>query len=94
MKIEWINPLQARPTVQSLEVPEGIRVREVLERVGWREPEGEDGSWGIGVFGREVDGDYRLSEGDRLELCPPLAQSPMEARRQRAVAQKSRKSAS
>lgn len=37
-----------------------------------------------GVFGRKVALDYRLSEGDRVEIYRPLVIDPKEARRHRA----------
>ncbi len=42
----------------------------------------------IGVFGEQVNDDYVLLNGDRVEIYRPLIQSPMELRRQRAAAQK------
>ena len=91
MNISWVDPCAARPAPQPLEVADGIRVRDLLAQLGWREPPGEEGRWGFGVFGRKVEADYQLQDGDRLELCPPLECSPMEARRARANAQKAGK---
>ena len=82
MKIEAVDASEARPSPRLLTLPEGTRVAEVLERLGWA---GRDG-WGVGVFGQEVSEDHVLQEGDRLELCPPLEMSPQEARRRRAGA--------
>lgn len=46
---------------------------------------------GIGIWGRRLDGkrlplpeEYRVAEGDRIELYRPLPLSPMERRRLRA----------
>ena len=91
MKIEIVDASESRPEVQTLTLPEGTCVSEALVRIGWTEPEGEEGKWGFGVFGREVSTDYVLQEGDRLEICPPLEMSPQEARRLRAAAEKGRK---
>lgn len=38
----------------------------------------------IGVFGKIVNPDTRLSDGDRVEIYRPLALDPKEARRRRA----------
>lgn len=38
----------------------------------------------VGVFGEIVALDYRLKEGDRVEIYRPLSMDPMEARRLRA----------
>lgn len=39
----------------------------------------------IGLFGRRVDEDFVLSDGDRLELYRPLTADPKDARRRRAA---------
>lgn len=38
---------------------------------------------GIGIFGRSVDQDTRLRDGDRVELYRPLKVDPKQARRNR-----------
>ncbi len=38
----------------------------------------------MGVYAVRVTDDYVMNEGDRLEVYRPLAQDPMELRRQRA----------
>ena len=83
MKIEVFIPGAGRPAARELEVPEGCRVREALARCGWREPAGEEGKWGYGVYGEPVGLDDVLREGDRLEVCAPLPVAPVEARRRR-----------
>lgn len=40
------------------------------------------------VWGEEVSGDYKMKDGDRLELLRPLPVDPMEARRRKAAARK------
>lgn len=39
----------------------------------------------IGVYGRVVEKDYCVEEGDRIELYRPLILDPMEQRRRRAL---------
>ena len=39
----------------------------------------------LAVFGQHVGPDYRLTEGDRLEICRPLTVDPKEIRRRRAA---------
>lgn len=39
----------------------------------------------LAVFGERVEPGYRLQEDDRVELLRPLARSPAEARRRRAL---------
>lgn len=38
----------------------------------------------IGIYGRAVDDEHPLREGDRVEIYRPLTLDPKEARRQRA----------
>lgn len=38
----------------------------------------------IGVFGEQVDDDYVVQDGDRVEIYRPLQQDPKELRRHRA----------
>jgi len=38
----------------------------------------------VGVWGRQVDRDHRLSDGDRVEIYRPLVADPKTARRRRA----------
>lgn len=45
----------------------------------------------LGLFGRMIQGDHPLNEGDRIEIYRPLATDPKTARRARAKqARKSR----
>ncbi len=39
----------------------------------------------LGVFGKVIDENYRLNEGDRIEIYRPLIADPKEIRRQRAA---------
>lgn len=78
MNVELVLPA-ARPEVRVLAVAEGCRAQEVLRQAGYCLPE----KYGLSVFGRAVSADTVLREGDRLEVCPPLAMSPAEARRRR-----------
>ncbi|MDE0489933.1 MAG: RnfH family protein [Gammaproteobacteria bacterium] len=45
-------------------------------------PEIDTATCPIGVFGTPVADEYRLEDGDRLEIYRPLENDPMEARRQ------------
>ena len=38
----------------------------------------------VGIFGHEVMRDYRLQDGDRLEVLRPLMEDPRERRRRLA----------
>ena len=39
----------------------------------------------LGVFGKSVADDFKLSDGDRIEIYRPLIADPKEVRRQRAA---------
>ena len=43
----------------------------------------------LGVFGKVVGADYRLRDGDRVEVYRPLESDPREARRARVRANRS-----
>ena len=91
MKIEVFIPGAGRPAARELEAPAGCTVREALELCGWREPAGEAGKWGYGVYGEPVGLDDALREGDRLEVCAPLQVAPVEARRLREREQRGKR---
>ena len=69
--------------VLAIHVPAGCTARRAvaLSRMEQLFPEIDIGNCPLGVFGVEVADDYRLKDGDRLELYRPLENDPMEARR-------------
>lgn len=69
----------ARPREQVVVVAAGATVADVLAASGVVPATGS----GLSVYGRPVDAATVLSEGDRLEVCPPLEQTPTAARRAR-----------
>jgi putative ubiquitin-RnfH superfamily antitoxin RatB of RatAB toxin-antitoxin module len=69
---------------RSLELPAGATVRDALAASGF---EGR----ACGVFGKRVELDHRLNDGDRVEIYRPLALDPKEARRRRALSTKKRR---
>lgn len=79
----------ALPSAQALSVLElssGATAAEAVAaaRVFETHPELDAALCGLGVFGREVSGDYRLRDGDRLEVLRPLTHDPKSRRRQLA----------
>ena len=68
---------------RSVSLPAGATVRDALAASGF---EGH----AVGIFGKRVDLDHRLADGDRVEIYRPLAMDPKEARRQRALKRKRR----
>lgn len=73
-----------------LALPAGATLADAVKASGIAVPAGAS----IGIWGRLVDtataGEVPLRDGDRVEFCRPLAVDPMEARRRRALAQRSR----
>ena len=68
---------------RSLNLPAGATVRDALAASGL-------GGQAFGIFGKRVELDHRLADGDRVEIYRPLAMDPKEARRQRARKKKRR----
>lgn len=75
-----------RQTVLPLEVPAGCTVGEALELSGIfaRHPGIDPACCAVGIFGREVSRDQRLSAGDRIEVLRPLPEDPRARRRRLA----------
>lgn len=77
---------------RSMELPNGIRVRDALERAGWNtQLQGlSDGVLTAGIWGRKATADQELRDGDRLEIYRALRVDPKVARRERFVGQGAR----
>jgi uncharacterized protein len=67
-------------------LPAGATVAETLERSGiaTRHPEANPTQCPVGIFGKRVDRQSIVSDGDRIELYRPLVADPKESRRKRA----------
>lgn len=85
LKIEVVYALRDEQVLTALEVEEGVSVREVIERSGIlrRYPEIELVPGRVGIFGKGVDLDSRLRDGDRVEIYRLLVADPKDARRRR-----------
>jgi len=83
IRIRVVCAEAGRQTVLSLEVEAGCTAGEALRRSGIlaSHADVDGGGCGVGVFGREVARDYRLQDGDRLEVLRPLTEDPRERRR-------------
>jgi putative ubiquitin-RnfH superfamily antitoxin RatB of RatAB toxin-antitoxin module len=76
-----IEVVQARPggaEIVRLDLPAGATVHDALAAAGIDARQ-------VGIFGRRVSVDARLSDGDRIEIYRPLTIDPKEARRKRAT---------
>jgi putative ubiquitin-RnfH superfamily antitoxin RatB of RatAB toxin-antitoxin module len=85
LKIEVAYALRDEQVLAALEVEEGVSVREAIERSGILRhyPEIELAPGRVGIFGKVVDPDSQLRDGDRVEIYRPLEADPKEARRRR-----------
>ena len=89
-----VEVIYARPERQwcvELDLDTGTSAAEALEIARNSEPllwVDELSVVGYAVWGHEVPGEYRLKNGDRLELLRSLPVDPMETRRRKAAAQK------
>jgi putative ubiquitin-RnfH superfamily antitoxin RatB of RatAB toxin-antitoxin module len=63
-----------------VELAEGATLQDALAASGFP----LEGVAGFAVFGERATPDYRLRDGDRVELLRPLQADPKEARRRRA----------
>ena len=85
--IEVVYAEPARQELIALIVPRGTTAGEALSRSGLqaRFPHVAFDSCALGVWGKPVDRQQQLRDGDRLEVYRPLAMDPREARRQLAA---------
>ena len=87
MRVELAYADRSLEVLIGLDVPGGCTVRECVERSGLfrLNPELRQSRTGFAVFGRHVEPDAPVSEGDRIEVLLPLEIDPREARRARAA---------
>lgn len=87
MNIEVVFALPDQQELVILEVDQGTTVEAAIALSAISDKfAGEDLSgYQAGVWGKVVSRDYRLSEGDRLELYRPLLMDPRDERRQLAA---------
>lgn len=78
MRVEVVLALPGEARVATVELPSGATVQDAVAAAGFGSSEA------VGVFGKRVRPDHRLSDGDRVEIYRPLEVDPKEARRRRA----------
>lgn len=81
MVVEVVHATPGRAIVRRLEIEPGTTVAEAVAAAGMA---GLMTEAGAGVWGRRVEMDFVLRDGDRVEIYRPLTADPKEARRQRA----------
>lgn len=79
LRIEVVRARPERHEAVVLELEQGATVRAALQAAGM--PLDQP----VGIFGRRVELDARLADGDRVELYRPLRVEPKEARRRRTL---------
>lgn len=86
IRVEVLYATRERQWVVPLDLPAGTTVMQAIERSGLdlRIPGLVVDSASIGIFGRLVEPDTRLREGDRVEIYRPLIADPKLQRRDRA----------
>jgi len=80
LRVEVVYALPWRQDVVVLQLAEGATAGEAVRGSGLPAA----GAGGLGIGGRRVGLEERLSDGDRVEILRPLATDPGEARRRRA----------
>jgi putative ubiquitin-RnfH superfamily antitoxin RatB of RatAB toxin-antitoxin module len=78
MRVEVVYALPGEARVATVELKPGATVRDAVAAAGFPATEN------VGVFGKRVRADHRLSQGERVEIYRPLEVDPKEARRRRA----------
>ncbi len=88
VRCEVVYATPERQVVQALTVPPGTTALGVvkLSTLASDFPSIDFSSPVLGVFSNRVDGNYVVSEGDRVEVYRPLTADPKEVRRQLAAA--------
>jgi putative ubiquitin-RnfH superfamily antitoxin RatB of RatAB toxin-antitoxin module len=80
LQIEIVYAMPQHERSVRLSMPRGATVRDALEKSGLLPlARGR-----VGIFGKVVEEDAQLTDGDRVEIYRPLAADPKEARRRRA----------
>jgi putative ubiquitin-RnfH superfamily antitoxin RatB of RatAB toxin-antitoxin module len=87
IEVEVVYALPEEQYRVRITVPAGTAVRDALRSTALGEgfAELDLAACPIGIFGKEVAADYRLKEGDRIEIYRPLSIDPRAARRKLAA---------
>lgn len=85
MKVELVYVGTGRQELLELEVDDGCTAGDLIAISSMvdRFPDEPIANADIGVWGQSVARDYRLRDGDRVEIYRPLILDPREARMQR-----------
>ena len=85
LRVEVVYALRDQQVLTLLEMEEGASVREAIESSGILRqfPEIELVQGRVGIFGKPVDPNSLLRDGDRVEIYRSLEADPKETRRRR-----------
>ncbi|MDB5988228.1 MAG: hypothetical protein JWR16_3281 [Nevskia sp.] len=86
IEVEVVYALPQRQQLRRLTLDDGATVADALAKAGLEELTNGN----VGIFGRVVDRQQRLKDGDRIEVYRPLLADPKLARRRRAAAARRR----
>ena len=86
LKVEVVYARPAEQVLMELQVTEGTTVGQAIALSGIQErfPDLRVSRGFVGIFGRPVELDALLRDGDRVEIYRPLLANPKQARRERA----------
>lgn len=89
--VEVVYALAERQLLLAITIPAGATAGEAIDQSGIAQqfPEQDLSNCQLGIWGRLVDSDQLLEEGDRVEIYRPLSIDPREARRRLAAEGKS-----
>ena len=87
LSVEVVYALREGEDAVRLELAPGATALDALRASGLleRHPEIDLARQRIGIYGRVVDAQAPLRDGDRIEVYRPLVVEPKEARRRRAL---------
>ncbi len=93
IRIEVVYALRDEQALIALELEDGATARQAVERSGLvtRFPDIDPARMRVGIFGRAMEADTVLRDGDRVEIYRPLEADPKEARRARVGPRRPRK---
>ena len=97
MRVDFLHALPDAAQQLSLELPDGATIAQAVQQLQQQSPAlGQLFSQAltqsrVGVFGKLVEAEYTLREGDRIECYRALLVDPKESRRRRAQVQAKRR---
>jgi putative ubiquitin-RnfH superfamily antitoxin RatB of RatAB toxin-antitoxin module len=86
MQVEVVFALPERQLLEVVQVPDDATVADAIRRSGVARmfPDVDIDALQAGIWGKPVDHDQALKDGDRVEIYRPLELDPREARRLKA----------